>query len=181
MNDFPEQENPFASPAMIETSSSAEREGIRSVPLGDLPSRWLRLGAFLLDSLLLLVGIVPLIVVISVMAASLQIDEDSLGTEILSRLVGVAIVLLVYSGINFLPLARTGQTWGKKICGIKIVRSDGSQADLFRLLVVRYFPFTILWQAPFLKILCWIDILYVYSQDKRCLHDRMADTIVVKA
>ncbi|MCC9604774.1 RDD family protein [Blastopirellula sp. JC732] len=181
MMNEPEIENPFASPTTIDAHRSVEESENILFRAGDLPSRWLRLGAYLVDTLVLLVVLMPCFVASAMIAAAWDIDGDSPTAILFIHTAVVAMILISYAGINLAPLRRNGQTWGKKLCGIKVVCCDGSRADLYRLLVLRYIPFLVFWQIPIIKLLCWVDILMVFSPSKRCLHDRMADTIVVKA
>lgn len=85
--------------------------------------------------------------------------------------------LFVY---NLAQLAQTGQTVGKLWLGIRIVRSDGSAADLGRVFALRMFLPGLI--AAFAGPLFSLpDALCIFGNERRCLHDLMADTIVVMA
>jgi uncharacterized RDD family membrane protein YckC len=62
--------------------------------------------------------------------------------------------------------------------GIKVVRSDGSKASLGRIFWLRNFVNGLLGIIPFYQL---IDILFIFGDQRQCLHDKIADTIVVKA
>ena len=75
-----------------------------------------------------------------------------------------------------------GQTIGKMAMKIRIVRSDGSRASLLRLAGVRYFANSLLAVIPFVGwIYGLVDALFIFRDSHKCLHDNIADTIVVKA
>jgi uncharacterized RDD family membrane protein YckC len=96
-------------------------------------------------------------------------------------------VLLIIGGsllaimiVNIVLLARDGQTLGKKALGIAIVRTDGSQCELWRILVLRIIAVRLITAIPFVGMLFALaDILVIFGEERRCVHDYMADTIVV--
>jgi len=71
-----------------------------------------------------------------------------------------------------------GQTIGKKWLKIKVVRADGSPASLGRIFWLRNFVNGFLSLIPLYGI---IDSLFIFSESRQCLHDKIADTIVVNA
>jgi uncharacterized RDD family membrane protein YckC len=75
-------------------------------------------------------------------------------------------------------MARSGQSIAKKLLGIKVVRSDGSQASLGRLFWLRNVVNLLLMIVPFYWL---IDPLFIFGERRQCLHDKLADTIVVRA
>jgi uncharacterized RDD family membrane protein YckC len=75
-----------------------------------------------------------------------------------------------------------GQTIGKKLLGMRIVRTNGERATIGRLLGLRYFVGWVLVMIPFLgAIYALVDCLLIFRDSRKCLHDNIADTIVVKA
>ena len=134
------------------------------------PTRLRRLAARLIDWWL--IGVMA---VIGVMVAEVTWDEDA-G-------VGVFVLgLLFLLGVNCALLGRRGQTVGKVLVKIKIVRSSGERAGPARLIFVRGAPLSVLAVIPYLG---WggllLDYLTVLRHDHRCLHDLLADTKVVSA
>ncbi|MBU2709302.1 RDD family protein [Zooshikella marina] len=94
--------------------------------------------------------------------------------------------LLVYSGVvgllflvlNIWLLIKNGQTIGKKLLKIAIVSyNDNEKLDLFSLLFLRHVLFWI--GDAFLGVLWLIDGLFIFSREKRCLHDLAASTKVI--
>ena len=79
-------------------------------------------------------------------------------------------------------LARYGQTVGKWVCGIRIVRADRSKADLWRILLLRELPFVFLAGIPvpyMFPVLATIDALLIFRDSRQCLHDQITDTVVI--
>jgi uncharacterized RDD family membrane protein YckC len=79
-------------------------------------------------------------------------------------------------------LAKRGQTIGKALLKIRIARPDGTPASLGRLLGLRYgigYLFAVIPVAA--QVWSLADALLIFRRSKRCLHDSIADTIVVKS
>jgi uncharacterized RDD family membrane protein YckC len=93
-----------------------------------------------------------------------------------------ALIILALIVVNSVLVNRNGQTIGKKALGIKIVRTDGSRATLARIFWLRYVVTTLLSLIPaFGSLFVLVDILFIFGKPQRCIHDYIADTIVVKA
>ena len=93
-----------------------------------------------------------------------------------------ALLVLCIIAVTAVLVHRNGQTIGKKCLGIKIVRTDGSRATLARIFWLRYFVTTLLSLVPALgSLYVLVDILFIFGKPQRCIHDYIADTIVVKA
>jgi uncharacterized RDD family membrane protein YckC len=88
------------------------------------------------------------------------------------------IGLIIWAWLNIKFVLANGQSIGKKIVNIKVVRSDGSRATLSRIFWLRNVVNTLISLIPLYGL---VDILFVFSESRQCLHDRLADTIVIKA
>ena len=96
----------------------------------------------------------------------------------LSMVLG-GIALVVW---NCVWLHQYGQTVGKRALGIRIVRSDGGRATLGRIFALRYLPVTLLGAIPYVgPLIGLVDVLLIFRDSRQCMHDQIADTIVVKA
>jgi uncharacterized RDD family membrane protein YckC len=71
------------------------------------------------------------------------------------------------------------QSLGKRLLGIKVVRTDGSPIELWRLVLLRNLAIQALGQLG--GFIGFIDALMIFRRDQRCLHDHFAGTIVVQA
>lgn len=79
-----------------------------------------------------------------------------------------------------LVLARRGQSIGKQLRGIRVVRTDGSAPSLARIVVLRNaLPFASLLVPHARGVLALVDAAFSLRSDQRCLHDLLADTKVV--
>lgn len=97
--------------------------------------------------------------------------------NIFSVVVGLAGFLLVQGW----PLLTRGQTVGKMLFKLRIVRTDGSSVDPVRLLGLRY-GIGILMNINVGVSMIWglVDSLLIFRESRRCLHDSIADTQVIK-
>jgi uncharacterized RDD family membrane protein YckC len=84
---------------------------------------------------------------------------------------------------NLMLLYRNGQTIGKYLLAIKIVKVDGSRAGLARIIFLRTVLFSFVSLIPFIGQIIYylIDPLFIFHSSRRCLHDLVAGTIVIKA
>ena len=90
--------------------------------------------------------------------------------------------LLIWGGVTAYLVHKNGQTLGKKILGIKVVRTDGSRASLGRIFWLRNVIMVLLSMIPIAgMILSLVDSLLIFRESRQCLHDQIAGTIVVKA
>ena len=165
-------DNPYAAPlARVDDEVPAELT---------LADRGTRLGAALLDGLASLIFLLPGLALIPFM-------ERGPGQEPNPVLVGTMVVLMAGGliallVINLMWLHKYGQTIGKRLLKIKVVRADGSRCALSRIVFARWLPVNLLAQVPLVgPIVSLVDVLMIFREDRRCLHDLIADTIVVRA
>jgi len=181
----PSEPNPYAPPA-----ADIGEQSIAIVSAsGDLASRWQRLGAALLDFLPAVGALVPFVIGVMTKALSGQPLAPAGGVNPLApflaagRLGIISLVLLGAVAVTqWTLLGLRGQTFGKIVAGIRIVRLDGSRASFFRTVVARNWPFSIcgLLFGNAGSVVGTVDALFVFRRDKRCLHDLMAGTKVVR-
>ena len=149
---------------------------------------WIRLAAALIDFSILIAGLYILYCVISQsfywifpdihkFALSLvDIDDGApVSTFTVWLTAMILLVFLIGSTIYFVASwAATGQTVGKMSLGIKVIRTDSSPLDL---------------RSAFIRFLASIltvaslgigFIIVAFDSRKQSLHDRIADTYVVK-
>ncbi|MCH8350935.1 MAG: RDD family protein [Chloroflexi bacterium] len=142
--------------------TSAGGPGIPSVGLADRGSR---LGAAIIDGIIFLVAVVLL----AVLGPALAVIGSVLG--------GLGfIAIIIY---QMVLLTKDGQTLGKKALGIRIVKRDtGENGGFVPNVLLRLFVNGLLGFIPFYGLL---DILLIFRGDRRCIHDMIAGTQVVKA
>jgi len=163
------QANPYEAPRSNLLGEAATGQG--------LASRGARLGASLVDTVLLMILVYPLALMFGMWDTLLEAPENTLGTQLLSMLLGFAAFIL----LNGYLLHKNGQTIGKKLLGIRIVGVDGSSLPLGRLLALRYVPQWLVSALPYIGgLLCLVNVLFIFGEERRCIHDRIAGTKVVK-
>lgn len=169
-----EEQNPYRSPDAAVADVPLDAEAM-------LADRGTRLGAAIIDSLILCVIILPLMYVggywRAAAAAAAEGHRLGIGTTLLWAVIGF-VVFVVVQGI---PLNTSGQTWGKKMLDIKIVDLSGAKPPLGRLLGLRYLPLQVIGNVPFLgPIAMLVNPLLIFRGDRRCGHDLIAGTRVIK-
>ena len=89
---------------------------------------------------------------------------------------------IVWGWLTLKFVRENGQTIAKKILGIKVVRTDGSAASIGRIFWLRNVVNSLLAAIPLIGFLYSIvEVLFIFGDSRQCLHDKLADTIVVKA
>jgi uncharacterized RDD family membrane protein YckC len=87
-----------------------------------------------------------------------------------------------YLGINGYFLVKSGQTVGKKVMNIRVIQEgNASVPDLSTSYFKRLFITQLVSIIPILGgLYALVDAVMIFSADKRCLHDRIAGTQVIK-
>jgi len=164
-----EQSNPYSAP-----QSRLDAEPISEIVQG---GRGERLGAAIIDGLIVAAVFWGLMFVLGgtkylnmVGTGDISILQWMLGTMLAGF--GVFIAIQGY------PLAATGQTWGKKMLNLRIVDMQGYKPEFVKLIAMRYLLGRVLGLIPLYGI---IDVLFIFGEDRRCVHDYIAGTRVVVA
>ncbi len=146
----------------------------------ELAGRGTRLGAVMIDSLIFMVPLLFAMLPMLFFAAKRGTEGFGVGA-IISIAVGLLGVLAIFV-IDLVMLHRTGQTIGKRLLNVKIVRTDGSRAGLTRIFFLRLFVPGLIGGIPFVgAIFSLVDPLFIFQESRRCVHDLIADTMVVMA
>ena len=167
------QQNPYAPPTAEVTDIADADQTVEQA------GRGIRLGAALLDFLVGLVVSLPIVFSIATNPAWME-DPAAIFLS-MGAFISMAgpIALLV---VTIILVKRNGQTIGKKLVGIKVVRSDGSKASLGRIFWLRNIVNPIPSMIPLVGIVYGlVDHLFIFGDKRQCLHDKIADTIVVTA
>ena len=130
-------------------------------PPPELARVWPRIGARLLDAVL--VGLV-----VGVVAGLLGLPDN----------LGLVLTLAAMIGYETLMLANGGQTLGKLLCGLRVVRADPAPLTT-RDALVRSLVIDLLWVVPF----GWLLVALGLERHPRRQgwHDRAAGTLVVRS
>jgi uncharacterized RDD family membrane protein YckC len=147
-----------------------------------LAGRGARLGAASLDSVIamcLIYGPLLLGALIGrLMGIGFEDGNEAAATVFGIGGIGALIGLIVWIVITWRLVSRNGQTIAKKMLNIKVVRRDGSPASLGRIFWLRNVVNGLLGIIPLYGL---VDILFIFADDRQCLHDKLADTMVVEA
>jgi uncharacterized RDD family membrane protein YckC len=163
------QDNRYAPP-------SAHVEDVSGEGGIELAGRGIRLGAVLIDVLIamLAVWVVSLVTPWSPFTES---TDDLFRTTALNTAIGYVLFIAIQGYF----LAAKSQTIGKMLLDIRIVRSDGTRASFARLVGLRYGVGALISMLPWVgQLYSLVDALLIFRESRKCLHDNIADTIVVK-
>jgi uncharacterized RDD family membrane protein YckC len=148
-----------------------------------LASWGIRLGAYVIDGLILLVPVVVLTVIVVAIAAGS--DTGAIVTGILGFL-AYLIVAFIYAPIL---MARSGenngQTWGKQMMNVRVVRDSG-EAMTFGWAALREIAVKGLavWIASsIIPLIPWFLNFFwpLWDDENQALHDKIVSTHVVRA
>jgi len=167
----PSQDDRFAPP-------QSHVEDVEPDGASKLASRWSRLGAVIIDVLILMALMWVASTITPWNPWAPQAEDFWWSFQFRDALGGFVLNMLA----NGYLLAVRGQTLGKLALGIRIVRTGGSRASFARLAGLRYGVGQVVNMVPALgTIYGLVDSLFIFHSSRRCLHDRIADTIVIKA
>jgi uncharacterized RDD family membrane protein YckC len=164
--------NPYQTPesgfSQADTPSSQESE---------LANRGTRFLAALVDGLVGIIVAIPLW--IGTGAWESLIHGQMLPIPMVIGIVVYGYVAFVL--VHYYYLNKNGQTIGKKLLNIRIVGVDDHKINAVPILLKRYLPMILIPQIPILgSIFSLIDLLFIFRKDRRCVHDLIAGTKVMK-
>ncbi len=137
---------------------------------------WIRLCAKFIDGLI--VGIpIGILVAIGVAASGgfKRSGPESFGLLLLVNGVAQLVAMVLSVSYNAVLVGLWGTTLGKKVCGLKVIKADGTKPSFGRACGRA--------GAEIISgMVCYIGYLIAgFDAEKRTLHDHMCDTRVVKA
>ena len=156
-----------------------------------LADRGTRLLAALVDTAIACVAAIPGAVFLGgefvqiMLSASRGQQPDVSDIDPARFLLGACALLLglcILGIIQIVLISTRGQTIGKIILGIRIVRNiDGSKAGFVHGWLIRGLVPAIIGVSPWIgSVFTLVDVCFIFRADHRCIHDLMADTKVVK-
>ncbi|MBL9199499.1 MAG: RDD family protein [Opitutaceae bacterium] len=185
---------PLAPPVAPATTPAAP-----SAPDPTLADRGTRLMARVIDWIIELVCAVPGLIVLGAevfkiaMEASQGREPDFSQLDIPRLLLGAGLLLVFSLGLLVVQvwmLTVRGQTIGKRIVGIRVVKLDGSPCGFVNGWLMRELLITAIGVAcsmiPFIGPILLrpafhiVDWCLIFRDDQKCLHDQIATTKVVK-
>ena len=137
--------------------------------------RGTRLGAVIIDSIVMIFLVVPIILFSEIFTSGIYFDGYL--SEVLSGLLGIVVFAL----INYKLLVTNGQTIGKKALNIRIIDEQTGKLARGYSLLKRYGFYFFVVYIPFVGwIISLVNALFIFGDEKKCIHDKLANTIVVK-
>jgi len=168
---FNSDEPPGAGLGELDPSS---RETGSTALLASREQRWL---AAMIDALLAALVIAPLQYRFGLFAKYLAKQDFTVREVALWAVIGMVVWFAQHGYL----LATRAQTIGKRVVGIRIEDIAGGQTPLWKLVFLRYLPVTCIANVPGVGgAVLLADILCIFRKDKRCLHDHLAGTHVVR-
>lgn len=165
--------NPYAAPG-------ARIADIRYDDTLEKASRGARLAAVLLDGFIVAVPVMLVAILLPMFAAGSGGKTSAIVAGVVGLVFGLGFIAFV--AFQLVLIYRHGQTLGKKLVGIRIVRTDGSRAGLRRIFLLRALVPGIIGAIPLIgPLFSLVDPLFIFGEERRCVHDLIADTIVVNA
>ncbi|WP_246137599.1 RDD family protein [Myxococcus llanfairpwllgwyngyllgogerychwyrndrobwllllantysiliogogogochensis] len=100
-------------------------------------------------------------------------DEEAMNAPVVYA--PALLVLLIQASL----IRGTGASLGKRLLGLRVVRRDGRPAEVWRIALLRnVLPLALCGYCGWFGL---ADVLFIAGEDRRCLHDWVAGTRVVKA
>jgi uncharacterized RDD family membrane protein YckC len=180
MSSYGNNQNTFAAP----NAYGGYATGPSSSSNVELAGRGTRFLAILVDGII----IAPISFVLGFglgMGLAVVMGPDfvqSIGGNIVLQLVGWVLGVATYLLLNGYFLVSSGQTIGKKLLKIRVVRDGDTEVpDLTTTYFKRIFITQALSLIPILGgLYALVDALMIFSADQKCLHDQIAGTRVIK-
>ena len=169
--------NPYAPPRAAVQDVRAPGDGLMSADRGT------RLGAAILDTIIFGAMVYLPFLLMAFFGGAAAGVSGARGSGAGGFVVGVGSVFALAGLGTWIVFTvkyvnENGQSIAKRMLGIKVVRTDGSPITLGRIFWMRNFLNTVLGIIPFYGI---VDALFIFGEARQCLHDKLADTIVVLA
>jgi uncharacterized RDD family membrane protein YckC len=134
-----------------------------------------RLGGAILDGLISLAAALPGLFII--------IASGRNEVMMIGGFVVVFLGVLAIEIYQWVLISTSGQSIGKKVVGTRIVDFDnGSNPGFVKAVILRIWVVGLIGAVPYIGG-CFglINILWIFGSERRCLHDLIANTRVVRA
>jgi uncharacterized RDD family membrane protein YckC len=180
-------QNPFAPPM----AESDPRRGFDQLVDGEqiLAERGQRLGAAIIDGLLAWVALGPALYRALKDGALTSAASGGMASQywfVSSDLLGMALVApwLAFMGLQAYLITTGGQSVGKRVVGTQLVRTDGSPVGFVHGVILHTWAIALISYIPSIgptigSLAVFVDVVMIFGSDRRCLHNRIADTKVI--
>ncbi|MGE3729066.1 MAG: RDD family protein [Lysobacterales bacterium] len=165
----PQPLNPYAAPQAVVADFAPDGTL-------ELAGRGMRLAGAIIDTILMLLLIVPVMFASGYIQMVMRGQQPGFGWSVGLGLVGFVVFLL----INGYFLHQSGQTVAKKMLGMRIVDLNGDKPEFLRMIGLRYALMHLIQLVPIAgSVFGLVDVLFIFREDRRCIHDLIAGTRVV--
>jgi uncharacterized RDD family membrane protein YckC len=140
-----------------------------------------RIGGALIDAFFQIIGVA---VCVGILFASGVLEEGQQLGPVQLAIIGVGIlVALVPPIVNIVLISMSGQSLGKKAIGTRMVlEATGEPAKFVHGFLVRQLAFGFITNLPFVgAFIALADVGFLFSENHKTLHDRLAGTVVINA
>jgi uncharacterized RDD family membrane protein YckC len=181
-----------ATPPLVDPAAAGTAAGSFTAAPVVLAGRGARLGAAFIDfsisSLCSLPGVLMMgpafLELVQAAARGEQPDVNHLTAA--GFMLGLGVAFLGWFAqfvVQVWMLSTRGQTIGKRIVGVKIVRfADNASAGFLHAWFLRNFVRGAIQMVPYLGVFfAIVDLVFIFGDQRRCLHDYIAGTKVVQA
>lgn len=168
-------DNPYAAPQPVGGADYPPDAPVMRRELADLYERFV--GALIDGGLYLIAACLGILVAFAI-AEMQQVRIDELEGLLLPIAIMTPIIPLLI--VQWVLISTTAQSFGKRAMNMRIVRhSDGAPVGFVRGVLLRSIVSRVL-----MRLMCrlgsLIDVLVIFTSDRRCLHDYIAGTVVVR-
>jgi len=195
---LPPMDKDYFADAYSPPGSDVNAAGVDSASSVTPAERGTRLWAASIDGLLISIPLLPVLVVGVYYGVQTQMGIVRAGvgdnvTQLPSMGASELTVFLAGAGVlgflgalgiavyQWVLISRTGQSLGKKWTGIRIERVDGTRVDFGSGVFMRNWLPKLIGAVPYLgAIFHLLDCLFIFRDDRRCIHDHIAGTRVVR-
>lgn len=145
-----------------------------------LASRLKRLAAALIDAAAILLPVMCVVLLNYDFSNEANSENNKeVGSVVFNS---VLIIFFIYITLNIILIIKKSATVGKVLLGMTIKRSNGNKCSASRIIFLRIIVNGIICSVPAVgTIYAIVDILFIFGEDRQCIHDLIADTIVVNS
>ena len=157
-------------------SLNTDTDQVRTIELASLSDR---LAAALLDGVITgIIVLLPLFSIYGLDGVKELISKYGIVYALIMSVIGQSVYLL----LNGKLLYKYGQTIGKRYIEIKIVTLDGNLPSIRESYVLRNLVVNCLNLIPLIgRFVSFVDVVFIFRKDRRCIHDLIAGTKVIEA
>ncbi|MEZ6133298.1 MAG: RDD family protein [Pirellulaceae bacterium] len=153
----------------------------RDFPGVELASLLSRLAANFVDGIAIMLAFIVSFLSLALAQATGLIAKELSPGDVAGAIEALCIMgfpIAVFCMVQWNLIATRGQSMGKMLLFIRIVNDRGNPPGFVQGVILRDWVRVLLGLIPFFNI---IDILFIFGESRRCIHDFIAGTRVVQA